>query len=63
MPLQAEHHVSKPAPRLKVELVRRGLTVSALAKKLGLPRTSVSRAIHQPRRLPGIRNLVVEALR
>lgn len=40
---------------LKVVLASRGVSITALAQKLRLPRNSVSIAVHNPKRLPGVR--------
>lgn len=40
---------------LKVVLASRGVSITQLARRLRLPRNSVSIAVHNPKRLPGVR--------
>jgi len=53
---------SRFAIRVRIALVRRGITVSDLARRIGRPRSSVSMAIHTPR-FPRIRRAIRQALR
>lgn len=48
---------------LKLRIVKMGSSISAVARELNIPRNSVSIAVHKPKRLPGVRARIEEALR
>ena len=59
MPLTPQAKFTK---RVRIALIQRGLTVSALAKQIGRRRDTVSTAIHSTR-FPRVRAQIEEALK